>query len=386
MRCSFFPCIVVLAGLPLSATTLEVGDGKPFVRIEAAVAQAKPDDEIVVHPKNDGTPYCQPALLIRTAKLTIRTADAKTPVVLDGEGYNYSGIGSVPRAIFQFNPGADGCTLDGFTLINARGSSNNGAGVRINEANDITIRNCVIRNNDMGIMSNGEVAKQSGARQLIEQCTISDNGTLKDPGYNHNLYLGGTSVTVRNCEVARSVTGHNVKSRAHQNYIIGCRIHDSNNREFDLVDAVGTTDAPGSDSFLINNTIVKDPKGAGNRTVIHFGWEGKAVRNGSIWLIGNTICTPFTSPVVEVSSGHGAVFIDNVIEDGGARQAGVLVSLKDQTTKVSGKENKIPERFMMRLPQGLTLIRLEEPPPLPRNAAAHSSPKRQQGQETPSPQ
>jgi len=366
MRRTLF--IFVLFVQPLSAATLEVGDGKPFQRIEDAVAQAKSGDEIVVHPKNDGSPYRQPALQIRTATLTIRTADPKKPVVLDGEGYNYSGAGSVPRAIFQFNPGADGCTLDGFTLINAHGSSNNGAGVRITQANDVTIRNCIIRNNDMGIMSDGSVARQTGARQLIEKCVITDNGTQREPGQNHNLYLGGTSVTLKNCEVARSLTGHNVKSRAHLNYIIDCHIHDSNNREFDLVDAAGNTDVPGSDSFLINNVIEKDPKCTGNKAVLHFGRDGNAAHNGTVWFIGNTIRTPFISPVVDISSGNGAVFIDNVIDDTGARQRGVLVHLPGEKMTVSGKGNTIPERFIVQTPKGeQTPINLDAPPPLPKD-------------------
>ncbi|MCL2711521.1 MAG: right-handed parallel beta-helix repeat-containing protein, partial [Planctomycetaceae bacterium] len=243
--------------------------------------------------------------------------------------------------------------------------SYNGAGVRINQANDVTIRNCVIRNNDMGIMSNGNVSQQSGARQLIEKCVITDNGTIRDPGYNHNLYLGGTSVTVRHCEIARAVTGHNVKSRAHLNYIIACHIHSSANREFDLVDERGNTDVPGSDSFLINNLIEKNPRSTGNKAVAHFGRDGNAIHNGTVWLIGNTIRTPFISPVVDVSSGNGAVFVDNEIDDTGARQRGVLATLRDNMA-VSGKDNKIPERFVVSSPRGeQSPIQLNVPPPLP---------------------
>jgi hypothetical protein len=366
--CLVFFTLFAALSVTVFAVTLEVGDGKPFQRIEDAVAQAKPGDEIVVHPKTDGTPYRQPAVQVRTAKLTIRTADPKKPVVLDGEGYNYSGVGSVPRAIFQFNPGADGCVLDGFTLINARGSSHNGAGVRITQANDVTIRNCIIRNNDMGVMSDGQVSRQTGARQLIEKCKITDNGTDKDAGYNHNLYLGGTSVTVRECEIARSVTGHNYKSRAHLNYIIDCHVHDANNREFDLVDAMGTTDVPGSDSFLIGNIIEKAPNSTGNKAVLHFGHDGAAVHNGTVWLIGNTIRTPYIAPVVDISSGNGVVFIDNVIDDTGAKQLGVLAKLPKPEMTASGKNNKIPERFIVHSPQGeQSPINLALPPPIPKD-------------------
>ena len=351
----------------LPAATLEVGDKKPFQRIEDAVAEAKPGDEIVVHPRSDGSPYRQPVLLVRTPKLTIRVVDPEKPVTLDGDGFIYSGKGSVPRAIVQFDPEANDCTLDGFKLINARNESSNGAGVRINQANDVTIRNCEIRDNDMGIMSNGELTKQTGARQLIENCTISDNGTHKDPGYNHNLYLGGTSVTVRNCEIARAVTGHNLKSRAHRNFIIGNDIRDSANRELDLVDAKGNTDMPGSDSFLIGNTIAKDSKCSGNKTVVHFGRDGNATHDGTIWLIDNTIKTPFISPVVDLSSGGGAVFIDNVIDDDGAGQKGVLTNLYDPRMTVSGKGNTIPNRFIVRTPREgeKTPIKFDDPPALP---------------------
>ncbi|MCL2645892.1 MAG: right-handed parallel beta-helix repeat-containing protein [Phycisphaerales bacterium] len=348
------------------AATLEVGDDKAFQQIEKAVAAAKPGDEIVVYLKQDGSAYRQPVLLVRTPKLTIRAADPQKPVELDGNGFTYSGVGNIPRAIVQFDPEASGSTLDGFRLINARNDSHNGAGARINQANDVTIRNCEISDNDMGIMSNGEAPKQTAARQLIEKCKITNNGTAKHPGYNHNLYLGGTSVTVQECEIANAVTGHNLKSRAHLNFIIKNNIHDSSNRELDLVDAEGTTDIVGSHSFLIENTITKAPKCTGNKAVIHFGRDGKASHNGTIWLIRNTIHTPFISPVVDVSSGDGAVFIDNIIDDTKANQIGVLANLQQPAMKAWGSGNTIPARFILQSQQKNVPMVLEQPPELPK--------------------
>ena len=143
----------------------------------------------------------------------------------------------MPRAIFQFNPEATGCRLEGFELSGAHNESHNGAGVRINQADHVTIHDCSIHDNDMGIMSNGNGSLASAVDQRIEHCAIHHNGDLARPGYNHNLYLGGTSVTLRFCEVAHSLTGHNVKSRAHYTRVEYCFVHDSANREFDLVDA-----------------------------------------------------------------------------------------------------------------------------------------------------
>ncbi len=308
---------------PLAAATLDVGPGQPYARLEDALAKASAGDIILVYPKPNNAPYEKTALLVKTPRLTIRAAaerNAGTPreslVKLDGTGFNYSGAGSVPRAIAQFNPGSDGCTLESFDLANARNDSNNGAGVRINQANDITIRRCLIHHNDMGIMSNGQLAQNSAANQLIEGCTIADNGSEKDPGYNHNLYLGGTSATVRACEIARAVTGHNLKSRAHFNWIEYNYIHDSANRELDLVDEKGNTDAPNSHTVLLGNFIIKDPRCPGNKAVIHFGQDGKHDHTGTLFLAFNTIVTPFASPAVDLSApGATAAFYDNLISD-----------------------------------------------------------------------
>jgi len=344
--------LVVLAPL-VSADTLNVGDGQPFARPEEALAKARAGDEIVLHPHKDGSPYAKVALLVRTPRVTIRSADAAHAVVLSGAGFEYSGRGAVPRAIVQFDPGAEGCVLENLELTAARNESFNGAGVRINQANNVTIRGCRIHHNDMGVMSNGELAAKTGANQLIEGCVITDNGTAKQPGQNHNLYLGGSSVTVRGCEIARSLTGHNLKSRAHFNWIEYNYLHDSANRELDLVDAAGNTDVPDSHAVLLGNFIVKKRGITGNKAVIHFGKDGKAAHDGTIYLAHNTIVTPYVSPVVDLSGGRGAVFLNNRIEDGGALQAGVLISSRRTGASFSGAGNALPAGFLAALPQSV---------------------------------
>ncbi len=206
-------------------------------------------------------PYERTAVYVRQERLTFRAVPAEGSrwVKVDGSGFDYSGRGSTPRAIFQFNAGTDHCVLEGFELCGAHNDSHNGAGVRINQANHVIVRNCSIHDNDMGIMSNGDGSPERGVNQLIEFCEIHHNGDPADPGYNHNLYLGGTSVTLRFCEVHSSLTGHNVKSRAHHNRVEYCYVHDSANREFDLVDAADTA-RPDSHAVLLGNIIVKAPQ------------------------------------------------------------------------------------------------------------------------------
>lgn len=321
---------------------LAVGEGKPFSRIEDAVKVALPGDEIDVYPQAAG--YPKTAVLLTTPTLKIVGIGAK--IVLDGDGFEYSGAGSLPRAIFQINPGADGVTIENFELQGARNRSNNGAGIRINAANRVTIRGCDIHGNDMGIMSNGvEGNTHAGEDQLIDGCSIHENGSTADPGFSHNLYLGGTSVTVQFCDIERALTGHNLKSRAHFTLVQYCVIRHSANRELDFVESWDTR-RPNSNAVLIGNVIAKEPECRGNRGVINFGQESGR-RDGTIYLINNTIKTPFHSAVVDLTSPTAAArFVNNLIENHTEAHP-ILVSADNgaSLTKVAGAYNVIAPAY-----------------------------------------
>ncbi len=216
--------------------------------------------------------------------------------------------------------------MEGFELQDAHNSSHNGAGVRINQANHVTVRNCDIHDNDMGIMSNGDGSLTTGVDQWIESCTVHHNGSLDEPGYNHNFYLGGTSVTIRFCEIHHSLTGHNVKSRAHFTRVEYSFVHDSANREFDLVDAA-ETERPASDALIMGCIVAKDPECRGNRGVIHFGQDGGKPHDGTLYLVHSSIVSPFVSPLIELSSPPArAQLTGNVVSDGGVPQNGQAVA------------------------------------------------------------
>lgn len=310
-----------------AATTLEVGPSHQYARIEDAYNNASAGDTILVHPLEGDSAYRQVALLLRKEALTILGAGSRR-VRLDGDGYEYSGAGSVPRAMFQFNPGSDGSTVARFEIYNCSNSSNNGAAFRINQTNGITIRDCHIHGNDMGIMSNGVLDDSSSADQLIEDCLIHDNGDFDHAGYNHNLYLGGTSVTIRGCDIHSALTGHNIKSRAHRTIVEGCFVHDSPNRELDLVDGAGETDVPGSHALVSGCIIRKHPDCTGNKTVIHFGQDGSADHNGTIYLLHCTILTPYRSPVIDLSSLNAGAMLRNclIVDPSGTAAGQTLVN------------------------------------------------------------
>ena len=306
---------------------LEVGPGRGYATIEAAMAAASAGDTILVYPRPQHQPYARVALYVEKPRLTFRAVPdgTATHVTLSGAGFNYSGVGHTPRAVVQFNRGADGCALEGFELTGAHNDSHNGAGVRINQANHTTIFHCDIHHNDMGVMSGGDGTDNAGLDQRLIECVIHENGDLADPGYNHNLYLGGASALLSGCEVYGSLTGHNVKSRAHHTRVEYSYIHHSANREFDLVDAADTA-RPDSDAVLLGNIMVKDPQCPGNRELVHFGQDGGGAHNGTLYLLHNSIVQPFISPVVTLSAaGAHAQLLGNLVGDGGSGQQNQVV-------------------------------------------------------------
>ena len=329
--------------------TLHVGSGQAYYRIEDAVAAAKPGATIIVHPLPSDEPYKGVKLMIDKPNLTIQAENPNLPVVLDGAGVNYTGAGSTPRAIVQFCAHGSGGTLDGFVLRNAHNDTHNAAGVRISQANDVTISRCDIHDNDMGIMSNGRARQEGveplGANQLITHCCITDNGAKEEPGYNHNLYLGGDSVIIQYSEIARAKTGHNIKCRAYMIAIFKCSIHDAANREIDIVDGKGCTDVVlYGEAFISNCSIKKDPLCKGNRGCIHFGKDSGIANKGSLLLENNSIETPFSSPVIEITDGDSIELLDNVFSDAGSGAPSKLIKFhKVPVVLMSG--NKIPQRW-----------------------------------------
>jgi hypothetical protein len=330
------------------AATLTVGAGKTFARIEEAYEAAKPGDLIEIY-KPQGEAYQRTALIITKPRLTFRGMGPG--VVVDGKGFDYSGVGSVPRAIFQINPEADRVSIEHLTLTGAHNQSHNGAGVRINAATGSTVSGCTIFGNDMGVMSNGAAKNpEAGYGQAITGCTIYGNGDPSDPGYSHNLYLGGAKVTVQGCHIYGSTTGHNVKSRAHYTELSYNYIHDAANREIDLVDD-WDTERPDSNALLLGNVIVKEhPAGEGNRTIIHFGQDGGRKHDGTIYLVNNTIITRYIAPIVQLSHSASRARFDNNVIVNTEQASPVLVSVTSlhKPADVAGWNNWISTRYSLK--------------------------------------
>lgn len=303
---------------------LHVGPDRTWADPAAALAQARTGDVIVVHPRRGNAPYKGMALRVRLPGIVLRAASGPAgPVPLSGEGADLSGRAPHPRAIVQFDPAADGARLEGFELFGATNEAGNAAGVRITGARNVVIRNCVIHDNDMGVMSDGAGRPEGASGLLVEGCVIHHNGSPTHRGYSHNLYLGGESVTLRGCVIHSSRVGHNLKSRAHRTQILGCYLHGAAERELDLVDAPDATTRPESHAWIVGCVIVKADDTRGNRAVVYFGQDGGQDHTGTLWLVHNTIVTPHVAPVAELSAPGVAAWLEgNVVWDGGRMRPG----------------------------------------------------------------
>lgn len=306
------------------------------------MARAARGDRVVVHARQGNAAYDKVAVILSTPGVEIVAGEAG--VRLSGEGFEYSGVGRVPRAIVQFDPGADGASLCGFELSGARNESNNGAGVRINQASGVTIRACDIHDNDMGVMSNGildAAGNGVGAKdQRYEACHIHDNGSKREQGYSHNLYLGGDSATLFGCVVEASIAGHNIKSRAKTTIIDSCLVRDSANREIDLVDSKGFTDRAESWALILNSIIIKRENAVGNRGVVHFGRDGQADRRGRLTIASTIIVTHYATPVVQVTAPDAEFQSVGslVLNTARRRESGALVAGGAQVERVDEKK------------------------------------------------
>ena len=158
-------------------------------------------------------------------------------------------------------------------------ASNNGAGIR-QEGLNLTVSHCYFHNNENGILA----GTLTPSKIVIEFTEFAYNGF--GDGYTHNLYINNIDTLVfrynytHHCNV-----GHELKSRAHYNYILYNRICNeatgNASREIDLPN--------GGTSYIIGNSIEQGPA-ATNSGIVGYGLE--ALTNPppqELYFINNTV-------------------------------------------------------------------------------------------------
>lgn len=172
--------------ITLSARTIEVGEGKAFSSINAALHKAKAKDEILIYGKK-----------IYKERLVIQK-----PITLKGVGTPIID-GGQRGDVIKVN--ADNVTIEGLQIQNsARSSQVDYCGVHVKDAQFVTVRNCVFRKNQFSVMfqncKNGLIANNNISSYITYNpimgnavhCWKSDNMHITGNNIGHNrdgIYL-----------------------------------------------------------------------------------------------------------------------------------------------------------------------------------------------------
>ena len=172
--------------ITLSARTIEVGEGKAFSSISAALHKAKAKDEILIYGKK-----------IYKERLVIQK-----PITLKGVGTPIID-GGQRGDVIKVN--ADNVTIEGLQIQNsARSSQVDYCGVHVKDAQFVTVHNCVFRKNQFSVMfqncKNGLIANNNISSNITYNpimgnavhCWKSDNMHITGNNIGHNrdgIYL-----------------------------------------------------------------------------------------------------------------------------------------------------------------------------------------------------
>ncbi len=197
------------------------------------------------------------------------------------------GVGGKPHLVangqYIFGKGIWVCAGNNITVENIEFSGatvpdQNGAGIRL-DGNGLTIRYCYFHDNENGILTNNSNVGDI----LIEYSEFNHNGF--GAGFTHNLYIGHVNkLTFRYNYSHHALVGHNLKSRANENYIMYNRIMDEQTgRSSRLIDL------PNGGFSIIMGNLLMQGSNAENNNLVGYGLEGLSNANNKLYLINNTL-------------------------------------------------------------------------------------------------
>lgn len=340
-------CLVVS---DLTGATHEVGPGKTFAEIRNVPWESlQAGDTVLIHWR--ATPYLDKWVICRqgtaVAPITVRGVvgpEGELPMI-EGSGaitrtqLNYwnqnRGIikiggantpaDTMPRHIvienleiaggrspFTFTPFSGG--VQSYTAF--------AAGIYIEKGENITIRNCVLRNcaNGLFVGSGDDIISTN---ILVERCYIYDNGMEGDP-LPHNTYTAALGMTFQHNRFGPMrdgcVTG-NVKDRS-AGFVFRYNWIETLDRPLDLVDAEDSWILRAAPSyrktFVYGNVIVAND-GPGTRQICHYGGDSGVpaeYRKGKLYFFNNTIVSRKVLPTTLVrmsTSDEHCDFRNNIV-------------------------------------------------------------------------
>jgi hypothetical protein len=289
---------MVATGVPATAAvqaadnprTWHVGPDRQLATPSAAAAVARDGDTVLI----DAGTYVGDVATWTQDDLTLRGVGERPHLQADGSSAEGKAIWVIA---------GDRTTVDRLEFSGATVPDQNGAGIR-QEGAGLTVTRSWFHDNQNGILAGAD----AGSDIVIRRSRFFRNGT--GDGQTHNLYIGAVrSLTVTGSYLWGADAGHELKSRAVTNTIIGNRITDGD------ATASYSVDLPnGGSSLIAGNVIIQGPNSE-NSALVSYGAEG-FTDNGShvLWVVNNTFVNRrATGTFVQLAEGSSADLRNNLL-------------------------------------------------------------------------
>jgi hypothetical protein len=274
--------------------------------------------------------YAGDAAVWRQSGLTLRGIGGRAHLRADGAHAEGKAIWVIKGA---------NTTVENIEFSGAKVGHRNGAGIRL-EGSGLTVSNCHFHHNEMGILAGANPTSDV----VIERSEFSHN--MRPDGHNHNVYIGKVrSFTLRASSVHHAALGHNVKSRALQNYVLYNRIMD----ERDGRSSYALEFPNGGLTFVIGN-VIQQGMFNDNRTMVAFGTEGLKNPVNELHFVANTMVNEDARGarfLFTRDGTHAARILNNVFAGPGKLLVGPGELQNNARVRMS--EFAAPEKFDYRL-------------------------------------
>lgn len=269
--------------------TWRVGPGRALRTPSAAAAVAGDGDTVLI----DAGTYVADVATWTQDGLTLRGVGGRARLRAHGKS-------SQGKAIWVI--AGNRTTVDRLEFSGAEVPDENGAGIR-QEGTGLTVTRSRFHHNENGILAGADPASDI----VIRRSQFFRNG-LGD-GYTHNLYIGAVrSLSVTGSYLWGADVGHELKSRAARNTIVGNRISDRD------ATASYSIDLPnGGRSLIAGNVIIQGPSSE-NPALVSYGAEGLSNRSRVLWVVNNTFVNRrSTGTFIALAQGSRAHLRNNLL-------------------------------------------------------------------------
>ncbi|MBN1377798.1 MAG: hypothetical protein JXA04_01030 [Gammaproteobacteria bacterium] len=276
---------------------LRVGPGQTYAKPSDAAAVVNAGDVVEIEA---GT-YAGDATYWDTDNITIRGVNGRAHMKAEGVEAGGKGIWVTT---------GNNIRIENIEFSEASVDDENGAGIRA-EGNNLTVCNSYFHDNENGMLGGAY------GIMIIEFSEFNYNG-FGDIGYTHNIYVDdGETLIFRHNYSHHANIGHNLKTRARENYILYNRLMD----ETDGASSRAIDVPEGGLTYVIGNAL-QQSENTDNSELFAYGAEGLSGdgRLHKLYAVNNTFVNDRSGGGVfaEVAGGTSTVLFKNNLFVGNA--------------------------------------------------------------------